>query len=76
MILKVDHPDADCKGCTLYMEGEKCEIIIDNPNYICPCMVCLIKVTCKEPSCPQWMDYGWYTSHHHVITRKVYGQIR
>jgi len=35
-----------CYGCESYIEGQECSYKTDN----CPCMTCVVKVTCKD----QW----------------------
>ena len=54
----------DCKGCNLKCESEPYE----DENTKCPCMTCLVKVTCTV-ICQEWKIY-WNKSIDAFIKRK------
>jgi len=50
--IRLDYRDAkklkSCKGCRLIQKDNYCIIIDYNTHNDCPCVECLVKVTCKQ----------------------------
>jgi hypothetical protein len=47
-----------CKGCVLY---HQCNVKILNLELACPCIECLVKVTCNK-SCQSFLMFSYYCS--------------